>query len=85
MDVYEALFVYFSGLPIETVEITLTFTQVERIMGSTLPATAWHYRTWWEHPGGRRMPSQVRAWMRAGWYVEMVDQHKGRAWFRRTQ
>ena len=85
MDAYEALFVYFSGLPNDTVQITLTFTQVERIMSISLPATAWHYRTWWEHPGGPRMPPQVRAWMTAGWRVKMVDQHKGWALFGRIQ
>jgi hypothetical protein len=85
MDTYEALFAYFSGFLPEITEMKLTFTQIERILGRSLPPTAWHYRTWWEHPGELRQPPQVQAWTAAGWRVEMVDQHNGWAWFKRIR
>ena len=43
---------------------TLTFSEIEKLIAASLPASARHHRAWWAndttHP-------QARSWMRAGW------------------
>jgi len=46
--------------------VTLTFTEIEAILGAELPATA-HLRWWW---GNVRTGPWSRAWLRVGWQVE---------------
>lgn len=42
---------------------SLTFTEIERIIGCSLPASARQYPAWWGNDGTH---AQARAWMRAG-------------------
>jgi len=46
-------------------QITLTFSEVERIIGEPLPASAYKYPAWWANGGH----SQADAWLNAGWKV----------------
>ena len=46
---------------------TLTFNQVEKIIGGALPESATTHRTWWAN---HRSHSQAQSWMSAGWKVE---------------
>ena len=48
---------------------TLTFAELERLVGTRLPADAYEGRAWWE--GKSR--HHTRAWRRAGWRVEAAD------------
>ena len=48
---------------------TLTFDELERLLGAQLPVEAYERRGWWED---RRRPHS-RAWRRAGWRVEAAD------------
>ncbi len=52
--------------------VSMTFSEIERILGDPLPASARKYRPWWgnEKAEGR---SQARAWMDAGWKIGHVD------------
>lgn len=59
---------------------TLTFGEVERIIGSELPDSAWTYRPWWAND---QYHVQSKAWMDAGWRVASVDQQQGRVQFER--
>lgn len=51
-------------------EITLSFREVEEIIGDKLPESARTRRSWWSNVRGR-MPSE--AWMTVGWTVKEVN------------
>ena len=46
---------------------TLTFSEIEGLIGAPLPASAKAHPPWW---GNDRTHVQARSWMRAGWTVE---------------
>jgi len=52
----------------QTGKATLTFRQIETILGDRLPPSASTPR-WWHDSG----TPQSKAWTRAGWRVESVD------------
>ncbi len=69
---YSPLEHYLRELPPNQQEVTLTFEQIERILGSTLPASAHGYRQWWENEKeGNHV--NARAWANAGWRVDTVN------------
>jgi len=45
--------------------ITLSFAEIERIIGSTLPPAARKHRAWWANDKSRH--SQANAWLAVGW------------------
>ena len=49
-------------------DLTLTFMDIEQLLGRPLPEDAWR-RTWWANTPD--VP-QARAWLRAGWQVRWV-------------
>lgn len=54
------------------VQITLTYAEIEEIIGSELPPSASTDRTWWantEHISR----VQAHAWLNAGWKIHHVD------------
>ena len=56
----------------ETGRVTLTFGQVEEILGAQLPASARCYRPWWGNEiAGQHV--QARAWLDVGWRLESVS------------
>ncbi|MDZ7731778.1 MAG: hypothetical protein U5R31_00510 [Acidimicrobiia bacterium] len=61
--------------------VSLRFAELERILGASLPASARRHRPWWANTAGSH--SQARAWLEAGWSVDMVDLNGGRVAFRR--
>ena len=46
---------------------TLTFSEIEGLIGAPLPASARTHQPWWGNDGTH---VQARSWMRAGWTVE---------------
>ena len=69
---YDALEKYLRGLPISQEDVTLTFTLIEQILNTALPASAMQEHSWW----GNQKPGTVVesiAWMDAGWLVEIVN------------
>ena len=72
---YSPLRRYLEGL--EESGCELQFNQVEEIIGSELPRSAWRRRTgwlWWTND-----PSRTQAkngWLAAGWFVSSVDYDK---------
>ena len=69
---YAPLEKYLRDLPAGQKEITLSFKQIEGILNSKLPASAYEDDRWWRHEteGNHVSP---RAWANAGWMVEMVN------------
>lgn len=60
--------------------LALSFTEIERVLGRALPASARKHRAWWsnERSGSH---SHARAWMDVGWHVTAVDFNAGRVEF----
>ena len=65
MSKYEPLADYLRTLPGD--DCSLSFLDIERIIGCCLPASAREHRSWW---GNDRTHTQARAWMRAGFGAE---------------
>jgi DNA-binding transcriptional regulator YiaG len=62
-------------------EITLTFSEIETLLGDTLPPSARTRRGWW---GNRSKGSpQAAAWMGAGYHVEDLNLGAERVTFRK--
>ena len=64
MGKYEPLGKYLSSQTADS--CTLTFSDVEAIVGGCLPASARAHQGWW---GNDKTHVQARTWMRAGWKV----------------
>ena len=58
--------------------ITLTFDQIEAIIGASLPRSARASRAWWANSA----TPQGQAWLDAGWLVDAVDLEGAWAVFR---
>ena len=65
---------YLRDLPASQQEITLGFGQIEEILNTKLPDSAYEDQRWWEHEteGNHR---NARSWSNAGWRVESLDVH----------
>jgi DNA-binding transcriptional regulator YiaG len=62
-------------------ELTLTFAEIERLIGGNLPESAYE-RGWW---GNRRNALQASAWMEAGYHAKDLDLGKKRVTFRKPK
>lgn len=62
--------------------VLLTFSEVERILGTSLPASARMDRAFWSNRGSGAL--QAEAWMKSGYLVQEVDLVQGRVVFRRA-
>ena len=63
------------------IEWTPSFTEIEEILGGSLPASATEHRTWWANSGGLLVHQE--AWLTAGWRVESVEISRRQVTFRR--
>jgi len=65
-------------------EVIMTFSEVEKILGSSLPPSARTYRAWWAN---ERSGSHVQreAWIGSGYEVDQVDFLRERVTFRRRR
>jgi hypothetical protein len=79
---YAPLENYLKDLPSTQKEVTLPFAQIEEILKSKLPASAYEDNRWWEHETEGNHVSK-RAWSTAGWRVAEVNVKEKRARFKR--
>ncbi len=64
-------------------ELPMSFEDVERTLGFTLPKSAREYPPWWSNDtGGGHV--QARAWLDVGWRTAKVDIRRERVMFVRT-
>jgi len=49
---------------------TLSYDDIEKILGFKLPSSAYVHQPWWANGGGH---SQANSWLNAGWEVVSVD------------
>jgi hypothetical protein len=80
---YKPLETFLLELPATQKEVTLSFLQIEGILKSKLPASAYEDNRWWEHETEGNHVSK-RAWSTAGWKVAEVDVKGKRARFVRV-
>lgn len=52
--------------------VTLSFSQIEGIIGSDLPLSAYKTEEWWKNT----QSAQGKAWLNVGWHVENADIEK---------
>lgn len=64
--------IYLSELPGSTYEITFTFKEIEEMLASKLPSSAYEDRRWWDHDAEANHVSK-RAWANAGWKIVSLD------------
>jgi len=81
---YDPLREFLEKVPSGVQERTLSFRQVESILGFALPASARRHRAWWSNPSSRGHHSHAQAWLAAGWEVDTVDQEDDWVGFRRA-
>lgn len=61
-----------------TQQLTLSFAEIENILGDRLPQSAYTYREWWSNQSDVSNRPQAKAWISAGYEVETVQQQPGR-------
>ena len=80
---YQPLEKHLRDLPSNQKEVTLSFAQIEAILKSKLPDSAYEDNRWWEHETEGNHVSK-RAWSTAGWKVTEVNVKEKRARFVRN-
>jgi hypothetical protein len=71
---YEPLELHLRAVPAKTKEVTLSFIEIEGILGASLPASARTHRPWWANQKDSKTRPQARAWLAAGFEVDAVNQ-----------
>jgi DNA-binding transcriptional regulator YiaG len=62
-------------------EVTLSFAEIEILLGVSLPPSAHARRDWWSN---RRSAPPAAAWREAGYKIVQVDLQTGQVTFRKT-
>ena len=70
MAKYDALGQHLSSLEID--DWTASFSEIERVLGFGLPASAGQYPAWWANQAGAGH-SQSHAWQEAGWQTRDLN------------
>ena len=84
MSQYDPLYEYLTNLMASQADITLRFSDLEKILGLSLPEGAYVRRPWWSNETSSSGDSQARAWIAAGWRVDFVHLGTERVHFRRA-
>jgi len=84
MAKYDPLAMFLVATPGHANEITLSFQQIEQIIGELLPESSVKHRAWWGNETKPTTHVQARAWMDTGWRASKVDQAEKWVRFRRA-
>ena len=76
---YAPLFDYLQRAPQD--EITLSFSEIETLLGAPLPPSAREQRGWWGNRSGGS--PHAAAWMHAGYHVDSLNLDAERVTFRK--
>lgn len=63
------------------VEVPMTFSEIERIIGNKLPPSAYRHRPWWSNNASNSVMTKV--WLDAGYRTEQVDMSAKKLVFKR--
>lgn len=83
MATYDPLQEFFSGITGSTNGCSLSFADIEKKLGDSLPASARKYRAWWANEWTPGNHVQARGWLNAGWMVDDLDIARESVQFRR--
>lgn len=81
---YAPLTSHLNGRPNHETHVTLSFKDIESILGQSLPRSARDYRPWWANHAGRSVSPQARGWLDAGFHVDSVALDRRQVRFVRT-
>jgi hypothetical protein len=81
MSKYEPLTAHLKNLPYANYHIT--FKDIEKIIATPLPASAYQYRAWWSNNPSNSV--MTKAWLNAGWISSDVDLAGQKLVFRRKK
>lgn len=81
MSKYEPLTQFLSGRRDQ--EVPMTFAEIERVLGFSLPEKASGIRAWWSNNPSNNV--MTKAWLAAGYVTERVDMGSRRLVFRRSE
>jgi hypothetical protein len=81
---YSPLYKWLNEQPSEKTAIELSFRQIEKIIGSTLPRSAFQYEAWWLDKSANTRHMQAVAWLEAGWRVVNLSLRSRRVSFVRA-
>lgn len=70
---YEPLEIYLQNQPGAKKEVSLSFREIEEIIGASLPVSARTYQAWWANQKDVSTRSQAKAWLSAGFAVDGVQ------------
>ncbi len=64
----------------------MTFTEIERVLGEALPASARKWKAWWgnDNDGRSTHVEAIHGWHAAGWSVVESDLNRETVTFRRS-
>ncbi|HEY5072641.1 MAG TPA: hypothetical protein VII63_11495 [Caulobacteraceae bacterium] len=80
MSYYEPLTRFLAGH--QPGEVVLTFRELERILGRSLPPSARKHQAWWANTTSH---SHAEAWLRLAWKTSNVDLRSERVTFTRNE
>ncbi|MCL4559893.1 MAG: hypothetical protein M1281_04655 [Chloroflexi bacterium] len=63
---------YLLSIPSQTLDVTLSFLDIQEVLKFSLPASALQYQTWWTYEVHPKQ-SQKLCWQNTGWRVEEVN------------
>jgi hypothetical protein len=75
MSKYEPLYDHLK--PVRANELTMSFTEIEAVLGAPLPVSARQHKAWWANSSGKGH-TQPTCWHNAGWKtanVNLVDEN----------
>ena len=84
MSKYGPLKQFLESLSPSESDRTLSFGEVERILGARLPPSAYTHRAWWSNQSSPAGHPHAQAWLAAGWKVDSVSFPDRWVRFRRT-
>ena len=84
MSKYYPLHTFLKNAPAHLEELTLSLAQVEQILDSALPASAYQYQAWWSNPTTPTQHPYAQSWLTAGWRVAGLNQQDGWVRFQRV-
>jgi putative restriction endonuclease len=73
---YEPLEQYLHAIPLNVQEVTLSFPEIERILGAPLPKSSTKHPAWWRNQVVSKSLSQAHAWLSAGFLIDAVNQRR---------
>lgn len=80
---YAALAIWLQSQPADERSVSVTFEQVENIIGGPLPESAYNHRAWWTNDSVSHIQSQK--WLDAGWRVSYINMSEQRVKFVRIR